>query len=124
MARVHFAVREMAVMSVLWRRGSATVAEVRESLAEDLAYTSVLSALQALEEKGYVRHEAEKRAYRYFPTVGAEVAGGSALRRIRESVFHGSAERLVAQLLSDEDLSKAELERLRRLLAARLKEAK
>src|SRR5688572_26669142 len=124
MAQVHFAARELAVMSSLWKRGSATVAEVREDLDEELAYTSVLSALQALEEKGYVRHESERRTYRYFPTVGAEVAGDSALRRIRDSIFHGSAEKLVAQLLTDREIPRDELERLRTLLAERLKEAK
>ena len=109
-------------MSSLWKRGSASVSEVREDLTEELAYTSVLSALQTLEEKGYVRHEAEGRAYRYFPTIGADAAGGSALRRIRDSIYHGSAERMVAQLLTDRDLSREELQRLRTLLANRLKQ--
>jgi predicted transcriptional regulator len=109
-------------MSSLWRRGSASVAEVREDLDEDLAYTSVLSALQTLEDKGYVRHEAEGRAYRYFPTIAAEAAGGSALQRIRDAIFQGSAERMVAQLLTDRDLSREELERMRALLAERLRE--
>lgn len=120
---VHFPPRELAVMSTLWRRGSATVAEVREDLDEDLAYTSVLSALQTLEEKGFVRHEPEGRAYRYFPTIEAERAGGSALRRIKESIFSGSAERMFAQMVSDRDLSREELERMRALLAERLREA-
>lgn len=119
---LHFPPRELAVMSVLWRRGSATVAEVREALEEDLAYTSVLSALQTLEEKGYVRHEPEGRAYRYFPTVDAERAGGSALARVREAIFHGSAERMFAQFVADRGLGRQELERMRRLLAERLKE--
>ena len=119
---VYFPPRELEVMSVLWRLGSATVTEVRADLEEDLAYTSVLSALQTLEEKGYVRHESEGRAYRYFPVVGAERAGGSALARIREAIFHGSAERMFAQLVSDRKLSREELERMRRLLAERLKE--
>ncbi|MBX3134093.1 MAG: BlaI/MecI/CopY family transcriptional regulator [Gemmatimonadaceae bacterium] len=109
-------------MSSLWRRGSATVAEVREDLDEKLAYTSVLSALQTLEDKGYVRHESEGRAYRYFATIEAEAAGGSALRRIRDAIFHGSAEQMVAQLLTDRDLSRDEVQRLRQLLAERLKE--
>lgn len=122
MSQVHFPPRELAVMSSLWRRGSASVAEVREDLDEDLAYTSVLSALQTLEDKGYVRHEAEGRAYRYFPTIAAEAAGGSALQRIRDAIFQGSAERMVAQLLTDRDLSREELERMRALLAERLGE--
>ena len=108
-------------MSVLWRLGSATVAEVRAALDADLAYTSVLSALQTLEEKGYVGHESEGRAYRYVPLVGAERAGGSALARIRDAIFQGSAERMVAQLVADRQLGRAELERLRRLLAERLR---
>ena len=74
MNEIHFPPRELAVMSILWKRGSATVTEVRDDLEEDLAYTSVLSALQTLEEKGYVRHEPEGRAYRYFPTVAATYA--------------------------------------------------
>lgn len=124
MTEIYFPPRELAVMSVLWRLGSATVTEVRDALEEEaLAYTSVLSALQTLEEKGYVRHEAEGRAYRYFPTVAAERAGGSALARIRDAIFQGSAERMFAQIVSDKKLPRAELERMRRLLAERLKEA-
>jgi predicted transcriptional regulator len=119
---IYFPPRELEVMSVLWRLGSATVSDVREQLEEDLAYTSVLSALQTLEEKGYVRHEPEGRAYRYFPVVEAERAGGSALARIRDAIFHGSAERMFAQLVADRGLKKHELERMRRLLAERLKE--
>ncbi|MEJ7809470.1 MAG: BlaI/MecI/CopY family transcriptional regulator [Gemmatimonadaceae bacterium] len=119
---IYFPPRELEVMSVLWRLGSATVAEVRETIREDLAYTSVLSALQTLEEKGYVRHESEGRAYRYHPVVEAERAGGSALARIRDAVFQGSAERMFAQMVSDRGLRRDELERMRRLLAERLKE--
>lgn len=122
MDEIYFPPRELAVMSVLWRLGSATVAEVRDALGEELAYTSVLSALQTLEEKGYVRHQAKGRAYTYSPAVKAERAGGSALARIREAIFQGSAERMFAQLVSDRDLSRDELERMRRLLAERLKE--
>jgi BlaI family transcriptional regulator, penicillinase repressor len=119
---IYFPPRELAVMSVLWRLGSASVAEVRDALEEELAYTSVLSALQTLEEKGYVRHQAEGRAYRYFPTIGAERAGTSALARIRDAIFQGSAERMFAQMVSDKRISRKELERMRQLLAERLGE--
>ncbi|MEO7713004.1 MAG: BlaI/MecI/CopY family transcriptional regulator [Gemmatimonadaceae bacterium] len=122
MSDIYFPPRELEVMSVLWRRGSATVSEMREELGEELAYTSVLSALQTLEEKQYVRHEAEGRAYRYFAVVEAERAGGSALDRIRDAIFHGSAERMFAQLVSDRKLGRDELERMRHLLAERLEE--
>ena len=122
MDQIHFPPRELAVMSVLWRHGSATVSEVRDQLDEELAYTTVLSALQTLEDKGYVRHEAEGRAYRYFPLVEAGRAGDSALQRIRDAIYHGSAEAMFAQLVSDRGLSRAELERMRSLLSERLGE--
>lgn len=121
---IHFPPRELEVMSVLWRHGSATVTEVRDDLEEPLAYTSVLSALQTLEEKGYVRHESEGRAYRYFPTIAADRAGKSALSRIREAMFQGSAERMFAHLVSDRKLSRGELERMRAMLTERLGDAK
>jgi predicted transcriptional regulator len=119
---IYFPPRELAVMSVLWRLGSASVSEVRDALEEDLAYTSVLSALQTLEEKGFVRHEAEGRAYRYFATVEAERAGGSALARVRDAIFQGSVERMFAQMVADKKLSRKELERMRQVIAQRLGE--
>ena len=122
MSEIYFTPRELDVMSVLWRKGSATVSEVREALEEDLAYTTVLSALQVLEEKGFVEHEPEGRAYRYSPLVEPELAGGSALARIRDAVFQGSAERMFAQLVSERGLSREELERMQKMLTKRLKE--
>jgi BlaI family penicillinase repressor len=117
---IHFPPRELAVMSVLWKLGSATVTQVKDALDEPLAYTTVLSALQTLAEKGFVRHEPEGRAYRYYATVEADTAGKSAIVRIRDAIFQGSAEKMFAQLVSNEDLSRAELERMRTLLAERL----
>lgn len=123
MADVYFPPRELEVMTVLWRRGSATVADVRDALDVNLAYTSVLSLLQILEDKEYVRHEPEGRAYRYFPLIDAEKAGGSALTRIREAIFSGSTERMFAQIVSDRKLTRKELKRMRRMLKKRLEEA-
>ena len=120
MARRIFTNRELDVMSILWKSGPATVSEVREQLGDELAYTSVLSALQTLEEKGYVTHEAEGRAYRYIPLIEPEEAGRNALSRILDKVFHGSAESLLAQLVEERNLSRAELERMRGVLEQRL----
>lgn len=117
---VRFSQRELDVMSILWDRGSGTVAEVREELDDDLAYTTVLTVLQTLEEKGHVRHEQEGRAYRYFPTVESAEAGSSALDRIVDKIFHGSAESLLAQLVSERELGREELRRMRELLSRRL----
>jgi len=121
---IAFTDRELDVMSVLWDAGSATVAEVRERLTDDLAYTTVLTVLRTLEQKGYVGHTGEGRAHRYSPLVKREAAGRSALRRLVEKVFDGSPELLMTQLVSDKNLSDEELRRLRKLLAERLREKK
>ncbi|HET6229832.1 MAG TPA: BlaI/MecI/CopY family transcriptional regulator [Longimicrobiaceae bacterium] len=114
--------RELDVMSILWREGSGTVAEVRAGLADPLAYTSVLWVLQTLESKGRVRHAKEGRAYRYYPVTDQDEAGGSALGRIMDKVFHGSAAMLLAQLVSERALPPEELQRMRDLLDERLAE--
>ncbi len=111
-------------MAVLWDRGSATVAEVRERLPDDLAYTTVLTVLRTLEEKGHVGHRGEGKAHRYFPLVERRVAGRSALTRLIDTVFNGSPELLLTQLVSDRELSDDELKRLRKLMDARLRSDK
>lgn len=118
-----FTNRELDIMSILWKQGPATVSEVRDGLPVGLAYTTVLSALQVLEEKGCVAHEVEGRAYRYRPLVEPEEAGRSALARLLDKVFHGSAETLLAQLVEERNLSKVELERMRSLLESQLKKS-
>jgi predicted transcriptional regulator len=120
--RINFTDRELDVMSVLWDADSATVAEVRERLVDDLAYTTVLTVLRTLEQKGYVGHTGEGRAYRYHPLVKRAAAGRSALSRLVDKVFDGSPELLLTQLVSDKNLSDEELRRLRKLLTERLRE--
>lgn len=118
---VSFTDRELDVMSVLWDLGDATVAEVRARLTDDLAYTTVLTVLRTLEQKGHVEHTGEGRAHRYHPLVKREAAGRSALRRLLDKVFQGSPELLMTHLVSDKNLSDEELRRLRKLLEARLR---
>ena len=115
-----FTDRELDVMAVLWPLESATVAEVRAHIEDDLAYTTVLSILRILEEKGHVGHRGEGKAYRYFAMVGREAAGESALARLKTKIFGGSAELLMSQMVSDRDLSREQLERLRALMDERL----
>src|SRR5690242_10554881 len=117
---IAFTERELDVMAVLWQRGSGTVAEVRDALTDDLAYTTVLTVLRTLQEKGYVRPVVEGRAHRYFPSVSQEAAGKSVLARVLDKVFAGSAESLLTQLVSDRTIDPDELRRLRKLLDDRL----
>ena len=118
-----FTDRELDVMAVLWDREDATVSEVQERLPDALAYTTVLTVLRTLEEKGHVSHRTgEGRAYRYYPLVEREAAGSSALDGVLDRVFGGSPELLLTRLVEDRALSDGELERMRRLLDERLKE--
>jgi predicted transcriptional regulator len=114
--------REMDVMNVLWRLGSGTVSEVRKGLADDLAYTTVLTILRTLEKKGHIRHEEEGRAHRYLPIVEKEEAQEGAVRRVTRKLFSGSSELLMAHLLAEKGLSEEQLRRLRSLVDERLSE--
>jgi predicted transcriptional regulator len=117
---VSFTDRELDVMAVLWQRGSGTVTEVREGLDDELAYTTVLTILRTLEDKGFVTHRAEGKAHRYLPAVTQGAAGKSALSRVLDKIFAGSSEMLLTQLVSDRSLSSSEIRRLRELLDERL----
>jgi predicted transcriptional regulator len=120
---ISFTDRELDIMGVLWDRGPATVAEVRAALEDELAYTTVLTVLRVLEDKGHVRHEEEGRAHRYHPLVERQAAGKSALRRLTRKLFKGSPELLLTHLVSDRKLSEEEIRRMRTLLDERLKES-
>lgn len=119
---IRFTRRELDIMSVLWERGPSTVSEVQESLPDELAYTTVLTVLRVLEEKGHVAHTTEGRAHRYAPLVEKHAAGTSALARIRDRLFAGSPELLLTRLVEDENVTEQELRRMRDLLERRLRE--
>ena len=122
MPDIDFTDRELDIMAIVWELGSATVREVKDRLEPDLAYTTVLTLIRNLEAKGYLRHEREGRAHRYFPLVDQEEAGASALRRLIAKVFSGSPAALLTQLVSDHHLSPQEISRIRRLLDERREE--
>ena len=115
-----FGERELDVMGVLWSTGSATVAEVRDRLTVDLAYTTVLTILRNLEAKGFVRHEGEGKAHRYFPLVARKAAGRSAVARLIDKMFGGDPAMLVSHLVSDHPLSAVDLRKLHAALGERL----
>lgn len=113
---ISFTDREADIMSVLWRRGPSTVAEVREELHDELAYTTVLTMLRTLQSKGYVGYEEEGRTHRYFAAVEQQDARRSALRHLAEKLFDGSPELLLTHLVSAQKLDRKQLERIRNLL--------
>ena len=120
MGEVVFTDRELDIMGVLWEHGPSTVADVKERLRDVLAYTTVLTILRTLEEKGHVGHESEGRAYRFHALVERGEARVSAVDRITRKLFAGSTETLLTHLVSDQELSDEQLQRIRDLLDARL----
>jgi len=106
---------ELRLMEVLWSKGSATVSDVVEGLPKnvDLAYSTVLTTLRILENKGYVRHTKDGRAFVYRPVMGREQARDRALTHLVRRFFEGSPELLVLNLMESKKIDPAELARLR-----------
>lgn len=119
---ISFTDRELDLMAILWEQGSATVADVKERLEDELAYTTVLTTLRNMEAKGYVSHTEDGRAYRYHPRIPRAQAGKSAIQRLVRKVFGGSTELLLTHLVSRNDFSEEDLQRFRSLIAAELDE--
>ncbi len=106
----HLGETEMEVLHHVWNLGEATVADVRERILDnrDVAYTTVMTVLKKLAEKGYLTYHKEGRSYVYEPAQQPDEVQHSLLRRLMEKVFHGSPSALVQTLVQREDLSDAE----------------
>ena len=115
-----FTQRELDIMAVLWEHGPSTVAEVRAHLGTSVTHNTVATLLTILENKGRVDHLEEGRAFRYRPLIGRDEAGRSAISRITETVFGGSAEALLLHFIKDRRLTRAELTRIRAVLDDRI----
>ena len=106
---------ELRLMKILWRRGESAVTDLVSALpdGEALAYNSVLTTIRILEQKGYVDHRQEGRAFVYRACVQEREAGRSEVRNVLNRFFGNSREKLVLSLLGDEEISAGELESLR-----------
>lgn len=112
--------RELEALKVLWRRGPASVREVHAEMQPregGLAYTTVLSLLQTMEQKGLVGHEPSGKAYAYF----AKVRRDSVFRKLAggflDQVFDGALGEYVARALQSSKPSAAELEEIEAMIA-------
>ena len=111
---------ELRLMKLLWTRGESAVSELVSSLADEtpLAYTSVLTTVRILEKKGYVTHRQEGRAFLYSPCIAEHEAGRSEVRHVLQRFFGNSRERLLLSLLGDNEITVAELQRLKEAIVA------
>jgi predicted transcriptional regulator len=106
---------ELRLMKILWWRGESAVNDLVAAMpdGETLAYNSVLTTIRILEQKGYVEHRQEGRAFVYRPCVAEEEASRSEVRHLMGRFFGNSRERLLLSLLGDDEISAAELQRLK-----------
>jgi predicted transcriptional regulator len=108
---------ELELMDVLWDKGQATVAEIVEALPEArLAYSSVLTMMRILEQKGYVAHEKEGRAFVYRALVDRQQAQKTVIGYLLKRFFNNSPELLMVNLLDHEDVGPKEVRRLKRMI--------
>lgn len=110
---------ELRLMEVIWEKRKATVAEVVEALPSDvpLAYSTVLTTLRILENKGYLRHTKDGRSFIYHPVVKREQARENALVHLMRRFFEGSPELLMLNLMERGKIDTRELDRLRKRIA-------
>lgn len=114
--------QELAIMKVVWRLGTATVREVHDVLRrehrDDLAYTTVLTMMRILEQKGMLAKgpDSESRGHRYRPARSQRQMMRVMVRDFVDRVFDGAADSLVAHLVSDRKLSAHDRAEIRRLL--------
>jgi len=107
---------ESEIMAVLWKHERLTVHALVEALERPVAYTTALTLLRILCQKGYAKHEPDPeggRAYVYLPAVAATNARRSHVRDLVDRMFNGRPEELVTGLLEDERLSRSQLQQLR-----------
>jgi predicted transcriptional regulator len=109
---------ELRIMNVLWEKGAATVHEVLQAFPPKpaLAYNSVLTIIRILEKKGYVRHVKDRRAHVFTPRMDRKNATRSEVRHLVGRFFGNSQGLLALNILEDEGIDAAELDRLRQLL--------
>jgi predicted transcriptional regulator len=112
------------VMDLVWKRKEITVAQLAEAIGgrRSITYTTVLSAVQKLEKKGWLKHRSEGRAYVYSATRDRRQVGGNKLRELLRTAFSGEPRLLLASLLNDARMSDEDLIELRKLIEQRRKE--
>ena len=107
-------------MKILWRRGESAVGDLVAAMPQglSLAYNSVLTTIRILEQKGYVEHRQDGRAFLYTPCVAEDEAGQTEVRHMLQRFFGNSREKLLLSLLGDDEITVEELQRLKQAIAA------
>ncbi len=115
---------ELEILKVLWEESPLPVREVRERLARPLTHSSVITMLNIMVRKGFLRRQKEGKAFLFAPKVAKENVTGGFVGELLSKVFEGSPQALVLNLLETADLDAEELAELRRLINRKAKEQK
>lgn len=109
---------ELEIMKIVWSRGEVTVRDVYKELLErrSIAYTTVMSEMKTLEQKGYLKTKQHERAYLYRPAQPKNQVIKAMVREFVERVFNGSAQPLVAHLVEDDHLTESDLREISRMM--------
>ncbi len=110
---------QMAVMRILWERGSATAADITEALkpSRGLAQTTIATILSRLEKRGVVRHETVARQFVYYADLSEPEATRSMVSELTERLFDGDVTALVTHLISAKEFSRGDLAKVKALIA-------
>lgn len=109
---------EREVLGLVWRMGEATAEQVRERLERPLKDSTIRTVLRRLEEKGYLAHTLDARTFVYRPAQSPQKVAGRAVQRIVDWFCAGSVEELLVGMADSKMVSRAELERVARRIAA------
>ena len=109
---------ELEVMKILWERAPLKVSGILDYLKRTPkpAYTSLLTLVQTMEKKGYVKHQKSGKAFSYLPVLQQKKYLLLEIKRIAKCLFGGSPGKLVLNLVEDEQLNEMEIEALKKLL--------
>jgi|SRR5271163_2916924 len=108
---------ELAIMHVLWDRGSSTVQEVQEQLKGDPAYTTVQTILNTMAHKGRSKRTLKGKAFVYRAALARDTALGNAVKDLIQRTFQGSVEDLLMNLVKTEQIDAGALKRIEAMLA-------
>ena len=109
---------ELQVLAVLWEKGRATVREVLSAMPDGKkrAYTTILSVMQVMEKKGFLRHTTKGTTHVFRPTQSKGQVLGPMMKRLVETIFAGSPSAALQALLKESKLSREELKEIRQLV--------
>jgi BlaI family penicillinase repressor len=114
--RNHSYIHGKETYRILWRRGPATVRDIHEALSKDVGYTTTLKIMQLMFEKGLVTRQEEGRSHVYSASVEESSTQHTLLEKFIDSTYRGSASRMVMQALGHQDVSKEELDEIKKLI--------